>query len=212
MTSDTRPEPAVATARWSQGPQCRPRVGTPARGEHGSTSAIELMALTPMCALMVLLIAWAGNSAHAELATSLAAQEAAVAAAVCCGTDADAPDVPLSGGDQQTPRDPAESHSAVHDQATTRQIVAESVVTGRPSLAQHCLDGPQPAGPDGSWATHTTIGAPDGSTAVQAVTVHITCLADGTAAPMRGLFGTRTVHGHGTRITTTHSPTPRRPK
>lgn len=212
MTHDTRPKPAVATARWSQGPQHRPRIRAPGRGERGSTSAIELMALAPMCALMVLLIAWAGNSAHAELATSLTAQEAAVAAAVCCGTDADAPDGPRSGGDQQTPRNPAESHSAAYNQATTRQLVAEYVVTSRPSLAQHCLDGPQPAGPGGSWATHTTVGTPDASTIVQVVAVHITCVADGTAAPMRGLLDARTVHGHGTRITTTHSPTPRRPK
>ena len=166
------------------------------------------MALTPMCALLVLLIAWAGNSAHAELATSLAAQEAAIAAAVCCNTDAAAPGDPRSGGDHQTPRGPTESRSAAYDQATTRQLVAESVVTSRPSLAEHCLGGPQPAGPGGSWAAHTTASTPDGSTIVQVVAVHITCVADGTAAPMRGLFGARTVHGHGTRITTTPALTP----
>ena len=163
------------------------------------------MALTPMCALMVLLIAWAGNSAHAELATSLAAQEAAVAASVCCRTDAAPPD------DHQTPQGPTESPGAAHDQATTRQLVAESVVTSRPSLARHCLGGPQPAGPDGSWAAHTTVDTPHSGTAVQVVAVHITCVADGTAAPMRGLLGTRTVHGHGTRITTAADPSPPRP-
>ncbi len=149
-----------------------------ARSERGSTSALELMTLTPVYALAVALITWAGNTGQAQLAVTLAAQEAATAAAVCCSS----------------PR----PHDAAYDHNTARQLTAEAVITARPSLERLCIGGPQPAGPHDQWTAHTT--APDSAAAV--VTAHIACTTDGAATPVRGLFGTRTVHGHGTHITT----------
>lgn len=148
-----------------------------ARSERGSTSALELMALTPLCALAVALITWAGNTGQAQLAVTLAAQEAATAAAVCCES--------------------FHSHDAAYDHNTARQLTAEAVITARPSLERLCTAGPQPADPHGRWADYTA--APDNAAAV--VTAHIACTTDGAATPIRGLFGTRTVHGHGTHIT-----------
>ena len=187
----------------------RARAATTARNDTGSTAALELMALTPVCALLVVLISWAGNSAQAQLATSLAAQEAATAAALCCTAPRDAP----SGNGL--------------DDDTTRRLAAEAVIANRPSLAHLCLGGPQPADGRRDWITHTTAplrvphdrqGAqlPESEPAtaeaepvafVQVATVHISCVTDGVAAPLRGLFGTRIVHGHGTRITRATSRT-----
>ncbi len=149
-----------------------------AHSERGSISALELMALTPVCALAVAFIAWAGNTGQAQLAVTLAAQEAATAAAVCCSSPW--------------------PHDAAYDQNTARQLTAEAVIAARPSLERLCIGGPQPAGSHGQWSTHTA--TPDNAAAV--VTVHIACTTDGAATPVRGLFGTRTVHGHGTHITT----------
>ena len=221
MNPDAPPRPPSAVLlekRSSTAPRRPPTRrwrtrSAPARNERGSTSAIELMALTPMCALMVLLIVWAGNSAHAELATSLAAQEAAIAAAACCNTDPAAPGGP-PGGDQKPdePTDETRTTADTQDDVpafnadTARQLTAEAVITSRPSLAQHCLGGPQPADPAKRWASHAAADTPSGDTVIHVITVHITCETDGTAAPMRGLFPTRTVHGHGTHIAATQTP------
>lgn len=209
MTSPTPPHARSA-------PSAR-RVGaaTTARNDTGSTAALELMSLTPVCVLLVVLISWAGNSAQAQLATSLAAQEAATAAALCCRAPRDAPS---AGG---------------LDDDTARRLAAEAVIASRPSLAHLCLSGPQPADGRRDWITHTTAplraprhthgphdprgtrlpesgpatAEPETNALVQVTTVHITCVTDGVAAPLRGLFGTRIVHGHGTRITHTTNRT-----
>lgn len=176
--------------------------------ERGSTSALELMALTPMCALLVALISWAGNTGQAQLAATLAAQEAAVAAALCCPHADSAAD-------------------AAYDSRIARQLTAEAVIATRPSLERLCVGGPQPGNADSAWVSYTAAAptghqpdAPDGArdrpggrendaeaaaagTGVAVVTAHLVCIADGAAAPLRGLFGTRTVHGHGTYVTRT---------
>lgn len=151
-----------------------------ATDERGSTSALELMALAPVCALAVALISWAGNTGRAQLAVTLAAQEAAAAAALCCTSPY--------------------PHDAAFDESTARQLAAEAVIATRPSLEQLCLGGPQPGGSDGRWIARTAVPASESRSAIAVVTAHITCTTDGATAPPLGLFGTRTVHGHGTHI------------
>lgn len=177
-------------------------------------SAIELMALTPMCALLVLTILWAGRSAQAELAASLAAQEAAVAAAVCCNRPVDSASNRETADDRLEPVDNDEGMDGGNaiDATATRELVAETVVTGRPSLERLCAGGPQPGYPDGRWTAHTAadIGIADGdssrpSAIVHVVTAQVACAADGAAAPVRGLFPARTVYGYGTHIATTRA-------
>lgn len=183
------------------------------RDERGSMSAIELMALTPMCALLVLTILWAGRSAQAELATSLAAQEAAVAAAVCCNRPVDSASNRETADDRLEPiDDEGMDGSNAIDATAARELVAETVVTGRPSLERLCAGGPQPGYPDGSWTAHTAadIGIIGGDSSrpvaiVHVVTAQVACDADGAAAPVRGLFPARTVYGYGTHIATTRS-------
>lgn len=173
----------------------RPGPGRGPRGERGSTSSLELMALTPMLALGVLLIAWAANSARAELATSLAAQEAAVAAAVCCNTAS-----PGEPGDGNSPGD------AINAQAR-REHTAAAVLAARPGLDYLCQHGPQPPPGRTGFVAHAQADLtddPDGIDLVRSVlvvTTHVTCEADGAIAPVRGLFSTRTVHGHGAHVT-----------
>lgn len=152
------------------------------RGEHGSTSSLELMALTPMLALGVLFILWAGRSSRAELATSLAAQEAAVAAALCCN------DQPPAAG------------------SASRELMAEAVLGARPGLDHLCLGGPQPPHGRTGIVTHTQADlsgagpAPSHVRRLAVTATHVTCETDGAIAPVRGLFGTRTLHGHGTHV------------
>lgn len=164
------------------------------RGERGSTSSLELMALTPMLALMVLFILWAGRGARAELVTSLAAQEAAVAAALCCN--------------DATSDGPADGESSDDGAAAEprRELMAEAVLGTRPGLDYLCLGDPRPAPGRAGFVTETaadlTVGeSPDGvAERVLIVTTHVTCETDGATAPVRGLFGTRTVHGYGAHV------------
>ena len=163
------------------------------------------MALAPMCALIVLTIAWAGRTAQAELAVSLAAQEAAVAAALCCGHDT-------------SPDETATNGNGIIDAGTARELAAEAVIASRPTLERLCAGGPRPARADGRWTTHTAadIAGPQAadaaaSTSVRLVTAHVACTADGATAPIRGLFGARTVHGHGTHLAATTATIPRPP-
>lgn len=164
------------------------------RGERGSTSSLELMALTPMLALMVLFILWAGRGARAELVTSLAAQEAAVAASLCCN--------------DTTPHEPADGQTPDEDTSAvpSRELMAEAVLGTRPGLDYLCLGDPQPAPGRAGFVTEAaadlTAGesADDAAQRVLVVTTHVTCETDGATAPVRGLFGTRTVHGHGAHV------------
>lgn len=171
------------------------------RGERGSTSSLELMALTPMLALGVLFILWAGRSARAELVTSLAAQEAAVAAALCCNDST--PDSPADGN-HPNERTDAESH---------REHMAQAVLDARPGLDYLCLDGPQPPPDRFGLVAETTADLSPGEAAdstaqrLLIVTTHVTCRTDGATAPIRGLFGTRTHHGHGAHVAVLAQPT-----
>ena len=158
-----------------------------ARDERGSTSSLELMALAPMLALGVLFILWAGRGARAELVTSLAAQEAAVAAAVCCA-------------------DSRATHPGGFDHAQRRELAAEAVLGTRPGLDLLCANGPRPAPGTAGFVTEAHVdleqarSAAEHAQRVLVVTTHVTCEADGAVAPIRGLFASRTVHGHGAHV------------
>ena len=170
------------------------RRGRTSRSERGSTSSLELMALTPMLALMVLLILWAGRGARAELVTSLAAQEAAVAAALCC-----------NDGTSDGPSDRGNPGEGTGDELR-RELMAEAVLGTRPGLDYLCLSGPQPAFGRAGFVAETAADLTAGQSATGAagrvliVTTHVTCETDGATAPVRGLFGTRTLHGHGAHV------------
>ena len=152
------------------------------------------MALTPMLALGVLFILWAGRSARAELVTSLAAQEAAVAAALCCN---DAPSEHLAV------RPDLDESTAVEPR---RELMAEAALDAKPGLDYLCLSGLTPARGRPGFVSETTAdlteGTPEDGLAhrVLVVTTQVTCQTDGAIAPIRGLFGTRTVHGHGAHV------------
>ena len=152
--------------------------------ESGATASLELMALTPLLALLVLLVLWSGRSARAGLIADLAAEEAAVAAALCCD---DAPGLPHPL--------PA---------ALRRELMAEAVLSSRPGLDHLCLRGPQPANGTGfvteASADLPVAGSPDLVRAARVVDVHLTCETDGVVAPMRGLLPTVTVHGRAAHV------------
>ena len=152
------------------------------------------MALAPMLALGVLFILWAGRGARAELVTSLAAQEAAVAAALCCA-------------------DSRATHPGGLDHAQRRELAAEAVLGTRPGLDHLCANGPRPAPGTAGFVTEAHVdleqarSAAEHAQRVLVVTTHVTCEADGAVAPIRGLFGSRTVHGHGAHVLV-HTGTP----
>ena len=184
----------------STGPEAVLR-GRTSRSERGSSS-LELMALTPMLALGVLFILWAGRSARAELVTSLAAQEAAVAAALCCNGQPQNADV----DGEPDPSTPDEQR---------RELMAEAVIGARPGLDYLCLGDPGPAPGRAGLVTETAAEVTAAQSAagvaqrVLIVTTHVTCHTDGATAPVRGLFGTRTLHGHGAHVAVlTYPPEP----
>ena len=175
-------------ARHRRGaPTTRSRPQRTAHDERGSTSSLELMALTPMLALGVLFILWSGRGARAELVTSLAAQEAAVAAALCCA-------------------DGSATEPGGLDDYQRRELTAAAVLSARPGLDYLCLSGPQPAPGAAGFVTEAHVDLEQPSSAAkhaeraEIVTTHVTCETDGAVAPIRGLFASRTVHGHGAHV------------
>ncbi len=142
------------------------------------------MALTPLLALLVLLVLWSGRAARAGLIADLAAEEAAVAAALCCEDDPGSPHLM-----------PA---------AVRRELMAEAVLSSRPGLDHLCLRGPQPASSSGFVTEVSTdlpvAGSTDLIRPARVVDVHLTCETDGAVAPMRGLFPTVTVHGRAAHV------------
>ncbi|MCY4632871.1 MAG: pilus assembly protein [bacterium] len=96
------------------------------RGEGGSAS-YEMVLLLPVLMLMVLFVLWAGRTGQARLAADLAAEEALVAAAVCC--------------------DPADTER--------REQVVATLLGGRPDLDFLCLDEPWPLAADGRFVSQT---------------------------------------------------------
>lgn len=182
------PRPGNELAGLPTVQQLRTRRSERSLDESGATSSLELLALTPLLALLVLFVLWAGNSARAELVADLAAEEAAVAAALCC--DDTAPGA-----------DPDGSAAALR-----REYMAEAVLASRPGLDDSCLAGPQPD-PSAGFVTETGVsfaGAPAATGfahGARVLEVHFDCETDGAVAPLRGLFPTLTMHGRATEVT-----------
>lgn len=151
-------------------------------------ASLELLALTPLLALLVLFVLWAGNSARAGLVADLAAEEAAVAAALCC--DDTAPGT-----------DPDGSAAALR-----REYMAEAVLGSRSGLDLLCLAGPQPHGSAG-FVTETGVsfaGAPAATGfahGARVIDVRFDCHTDGAVAPLRGLFPAVTMSGRAAEVT-----------
>jgi hypothetical protein len=156
--------------------------------ESGATASLELLALTPLLALLVLFVLWAGRSARAGLVADLAAEEAAVAAALCCDNTTPGAD---PDGDNATLR---------------REYMVGAVLSSRPGLDSLCLGGPRPDG-DHGFVTETEVsfaGAPAATGfahSARVVEVHFDCETDGAVAPLRGLFPTVTMHGRASEVT-----------
>ncbi|WP_420626954.1 hypothetical protein [Candidatus Poriferisodalis sp.] len=158
--------------------------------ESGATASLELLALTPLLALLVLFVLWSGRSARAGLIADLAAEEAAVAAALCC-------EGPAGTADADEPPSSAQ-----------RELMVETVLASRPGLDYLCLGGPKPAG-DGTAGFVTETGIdfaaspnPGGfARSARVIEVHFDCETDGAVAPVRGLFPTVTMRGRSSHVT-----------
>lgn len=138
-------------------------------------AALELLLVAPVMALVVLLVLWAGETGRARLVVSLAAEEAAVAAAVVCAAD------PAAG-------------VTAHQQDACEEAVAADVVSARPALEQLCVAGPSPA-PDPNPATPRSA---DGFVARHGsvLTVGVSCAAHTTAAALTAVAATVEVQAH----------------
>ncbi|WP_419932400.1 hypothetical protein [Candidatus Poriferisodalis sp.] len=156
--------------------------------ESGATASLELLALTPLLALLVLFVLWAGRSARAGLVADLAAEEAAVAAALCCDVAGPAADPDGTVAELR------------------REYMAEAVLTSRPGLDSLCLWGPRPDS-DRGFVTETEVNFAGAPTATgfahgaRVIEVHFDCETDGAVAPLRGLFSTVTMRGRASEVT-----------
>ncbi len=137
------------------------------------------MILAPALITMVLLVLWAGRVGRAGLVADLAAAEAAVAAAVACGSDQS------SGADPQ------------HRYACAEAVVAD-VLSMKPGLADQCIGGPRPL--------RTVDGTAEGfvSRHGPALAVALVCDTDGSVAPLQGVFPTVQFQGHATHVPAPH--------
>ena len=152
------------------------------RGAEGNV-ALEVVLLVPVMVLLALLVLWAGRGGRTELAADLAAEEAAVAASLCCLED-----------------DPA-----LPENAAGREAVVEDVLAARPGLDFLCIGGPQPtAGDDGdegfvseSWLPFPGPGDTGG---VGILGVHFSCETDGGVAPLKSTFPTVVFEGQAAEV------------
>ena len=150
------------------------------RGDSGSAVSLELVLLVPVLVLLTVFVLWAGRGGRAELTADLAAEEAAVAASVCC-----------EEGDEG---------------AEAREAVAEEVLESRPGLEYLCVGGVRgSAGTPGDpefveeqWVDFVRSGATAGGVGV--LGVRFLCETDGAVAPLRGLFPTITFEGQASEI------------
>ncbi|WP_419840935.1 Calx-beta domain-containing protein [Candidatus Poriferisodalis sp.] len=147
------------------------------------------MAVTPLLALLVLFVLWAGRSARASLIVDLAAEEAAVAASLCCDGTTGFSDM----GDESA--------------SDRRERMAETVLASRPGLDYLCINGPMPLDSDGRLVTETGVdfwasSNPDGhARGARLLEVQLRCETDGAVAPLRGLFPTITLEGRASEVT-----------
>ena len=134
--------------------------------------------LVPVLVLLVLFVLWAGRGGRAALTVDLAAEEAAVVAALCCDE-----------------RD-----------EEGRERAVESVLASRPGLGFLCVGGPRPLGekyvsqsslyfdPDDDRGDGGSYGG------VGVLEVEVLCESDGAVAPLRGVFPVVPFVGRATEV------------
>ena len=134
--------------------------------------------LVPVLVLLVLFVLWAGRGGRAALTVDLAAEEAAVVAALCCDERDD----------------------------TGREQAVESVLASRPGLGFLCVGGPRPLGekyvsqsslyfdPDDDRGDGGSYGG------VGVLEVEVLCESDGAVAPLRGVFPVVPFVGRATEV------------
>ena len=139
------------------------------------------MLLVPVLVLLVLFVLWAGRGGRAALTVDLAAEEAAVVAALCCDE-----------------RD-----------AEGRERAVESVLASRPGLGFLCVGGPRPVrekfvsqsslyfDPDDDPDDPGGGGSYGG---VGVLEVEVLCESDGAVAPLRGVFPVVPFVGRATEV------------
>lgn len=145
---------------------------------------MELVILAPLLILLVVFVLWAGRSGRAVLVADLAAGEAAVVAAQCCGDDLDDPSA-----------------------ADKREAAVRQVLSARPSLDFLCIGGVRPAAleDDGEFVDEALLERfqpelPGRASGVGVVGVRLECETDGAVAPLRGLFPTVSFYGQASEV------------
>ena len=145
--------------------------------------ALEVVILVPLMVLLAVFVLWAGRGGRAALLADLAAEEAAVAASLCCLED-----------------DPT-----LASNLEAREAMARDILAARPGLELLCIGGPRPAaGPDGAdgfitenWLDFTTDGDASG---VGLLSVQYSCETDGAVAPLRSTFPTVVFRGQAAEV------------
>ena len=137
--------------------------------------------LVPVLVLLVLFVLWAGRGGRAALTVDLAAEEAAVVAALCCDE-----------------RD-----------AEGRERAVESVLASRPGLGFLCVGGPRPLGK--KYVSQSSLyfdpdddpddpGGGGSYGGVGVLEVEVLCESDGAVAPLRGVFPVVPFVGRATEV------------
>lgn len=135
-------------------------------------------------ALLALFVLWAAETGQARLVTSLAAEEAAVAAAVVCSGD------PIAGVTRQ-------------QQDACEEAVVADVLSARPAVARLCVAGPSPAADPISASPRTGTAAGFVARQGAVLTVGVACVPHGPLAPFGAVAATAEFQAHAVHIADT---------
>lgn len=142
--------------------------------------AFEVVLLVPVMVLLAVFVLWAGRGGRASLLADLAAEEAAVAAAVCCN----------------------EGQPGSQANNDAREAAASDVLSARPGLDYLCVGGLRPAAAGivtEEFVRFDPAQSPE-SGGVGVVGVDFACESDGAVAPLQGVFPTVVFHGQATEV------------
>ena len=150
-------------------------------GDQSGSVSLELVLLIPVLVMLTVFVLWAGRGGRVALTADLAAEEAATAAALCCG----------------------EGKGFGPD----REAVVEDMLESRPGLGFLCIGGARPDAPpeQGGGAEFVSeewmLFDPGRDTGgVGILGVRFLCETDGAVAPLAGLFSTVTFRGQATEV------------
>ena len=171
LPTDAPPHPYVELEGWVK-----------PRGVEGNV-ALEVLILVPVMMVLTLFVLWAGRGGRTELLADLAAEEAAVAASLCCLGD-----------------DPE-----LAENVDGREAVVEDVLAARPGLDLLCIGGPRPAAGDNGdegFVSEYWLEFPGAANAggVGILGVHFDCETDGAVAPLRSTFPTVVFEGQAAEV------------